>query len=200
MSDDEQLRETIDEEEDDPFFNMTYEEKLNFTSPIAQPLASKKLAKKLMKLLKKAQAKKAVARGIKDVPKNLRKGKIAPGLIVIAGDIEPVDVAAHIPMVFEEKDVPYCYVPSKRDIGLALGTKRTVALAAVERKKDYADLFDYCLEKVKAMPLPIYWTLIFLKITFCSLWLKCWIKSRRVEFTFYKDIHYKQNYNSSNHL
>lgn len=156
MSEDEQVTMANDEDQDDPFLNMSYEEKLNFTSPIAEPLASKKLAKKLMKLLKKAQAKKAVARGIKDVPKNLRKGKISPGLVVIAGDIEPVDVAAHIPLVFEEKDLPYCYVPSKRDIGLALGTKRSVALAAVERRKDFADLFDYCLEKMKAMPLPIH--------------------------------------------
>ena len=34
-------------------------------------------------------------------------------IIVLAGDINPIDVICHMPLVCEEKDIPYCYTPSK---------------------------------------------------------------------------------------
>jgi H/ACA ribonucleoprotein complex subunit 2 len=32
---------------------------------------------------------------------------------VLAGDISPIDVITHIPIVCEDNKVPYIYVPSK---------------------------------------------------------------------------------------
>ena len=37
-------------------------------------------------------------------------------LCVIAGDISPIDVITHVPVLCEEADVPYIYVPSKEVI------------------------------------------------------------------------------------
>lgn len=34
-------------------------------------------------------------------------------LCLIAGDISPIDVITHVPILCEEADVPYIYVPSK---------------------------------------------------------------------------------------
>lgn len=39
------------------------------------------------------------------------------GLCLIAGDIYPIDVISHLPVLCEEKDTPYIYVPSKHDLG-----------------------------------------------------------------------------------
>eukprot|EP00897_Mesotaenium_endlicherianum_P006075 jgi/Mesen1/5496/ME000276S04627 len=91
-------------------------------SPIAKPLAGKKLSKKALKVVKKAAKTKQLKRGVKEVVKALRKGQ--KGLCLIAGDISPIDVITHLPILCEEADVPYTYVPSKEDLGTAGATKR----------------------------------------------------------------------------
>lgn len=34
-------------------------------------------------------------------------------LCVIAGNISPIDVITHVPVLCEDADIPYIYVPSK---------------------------------------------------------------------------------------
>lgn len=49
-------------------------------------------------------------------PQGLKKGD--KGLCLIAGDIYPIDVISHLPVMCEERDTPYIYVPSKHDLGV----------------------------------------------------------------------------------
>ena len=35
-------------------------------------------------------------------------------IVLLAGDVFPIDVISHMPVVLEESDIPYCYVPSKK--------------------------------------------------------------------------------------
>ena len=89
--------------------------------PIAKPLADDKLSKKVLKLAKSATARKQVKRGVKEVVKALRKG--ATGVCVLAGDVSPVDVIAHLPVFCEDKGVGYVWVSSKEALGAAGLTK-----------------------------------------------------------------------------
>lgn len=41
----------------------------------------------------------------------------APSVCVIAGDISPIDVITPLPVLCEDADVPYIYVPSKDELG-----------------------------------------------------------------------------------
>ncbi|KAI9018422.1 50S ribosomal protein L30e-like protein [Hyaloraphidium curvatum] len=128
----------------------SYESRLKALSPIAQPLASKKLTKRLLKVVKKAAKSKNVRRGVKEVVKGLRKG--AKGIVVIAGDISPIDVITHVPILCEEADVPYCYVPSKEDLGQAGSTKRPTSCIMVVPAKGEADEgYLECIAEVKAI-------------------------------------------------
>ena len=34
-------------------------------------------------------------------------------IVVLAGDVTPIDVYSHLPVMCEDRNVPYCYVPSK---------------------------------------------------------------------------------------
>lgn len=34
-------------------------------------------------------------------------------ICIIAGDISPIDVVIHLPVMCEDRDIPYIYVPSK---------------------------------------------------------------------------------------
>jgi large subunit ribosomal protein L7Ae len=42
-------------------------------------------------------------------------------LVVIAEDVEPAEIVAHLPPLCDEKGIPYIYVPSKRELGAAAG-------------------------------------------------------------------------------
>jgi len=121
-------------------------------SKIAFPLAGKKLTKKLLKITKKGSKDKAVRRGVKEVVKALRKGE--KGLCIIAGDISPIDVITHVPILCEECDVPYVYVPSKEALGAASQTKRPTSCVIVgskARKEDDSELFDSIVTEIKAL-------------------------------------------------
>lgn len=114
---------------------------------IAQPLADEKLSKRLFKLIKKSAVKKnKLQRGLRNVQTRIRKG--GTGLCVLAGDVTPIDIYCHLPIVCEDKNIPYCFVPSKRDIAAALGAKRPCIVALIDSDEEYKELYDKCYTKV----------------------------------------------------
>ena len=131
----------------------SYEELVTLVSCIAQPLASKKLTKRLYKVVKKAQKAKKLKRGVREVVKGLRKDE--KGVVILAGDVSPIDVISHIPVFCEDKGVPYCYVPSRKELGAASLTKRPTSVVLVQQADDYKTLYDTCYSTVDALPLPI---------------------------------------------
>src|SRR5881296_4565620 len=52
-------------------------------------------------------------------------------LVVIAEDVQPPEVVAHLPIICEEKKIPYVFVPSRAQIGPAIGIDVPTASAAV---------------------------------------------------------------------
>eukprot|EP00118_Oscarella_pearsei_P025091 m.307488 g.307488 ORF g.307488 m.307488 type:complete len:155 (+) comp42347_c0_seq1:291-755(+) len=131
----------------------SYEELIKVLAPIAKPLAGRKLTKKLYKTVKKAAKKKQLRRGVKDVTKALRKGE--KGLVVIAGNISPIDVITHIPVLCEDQEVPYIYIPAREDLGAASQTKRPTSIVLVKKHEEYEENYTACLDEVSGLPLPI---------------------------------------------
>lgn len=101
----------------------------NGISVIAKPLAGEKLLKRTLKLVTKAAKAKKIRRGVKEVQKALRKKQ--KGICVLAGNISPIDVICHLPIVCEQNDVPYIYVPSKAELGIAGSTKRPTSCVMI---------------------------------------------------------------------
>lgn len=128
----------------------SYEDRCMAINVISKPLASKKSTKKLHKLIKKASSAKHIRRGVKEVVKGIRKGD--KGLAILAGDIFPLDVISHLPLLLEEHDIPYVFVPSKQDLGAAAATKRPTSCVLVKTpKKDFdaQDIFDAMMKEAK---------------------------------------------------
>ncbi|KAI6092226.1 L30e-like protein [Hypoxylon rubiginosum] len=119
--------------------------------PFALPLADEKATKKIMKSVRKAAKHKTLKRGVKEVVKSLRKSPAAgpgntafPGVVILAGDISPMDVISHIPVLCEDVNVPYIFVTSRAELGAAGSTKRPTSVVMVTEKrvggkKDKAD-------------------------------------------------------------
>ncbi|KAI1133474.1 L30e-like protein [Nemania abortiva] len=110
--------------------------------PFARPLADEKATKKVMKSVRKAAKNKTLKRGVKEVVKSLRKSPTAgpgntsfPGVVVLAGDISPMDVISHIPVLCEDVNVPYIFVASRAELGAAGSTKRPTSVVMVTEKR-----------------------------------------------------------------
>ncbi|KAK6155918.1 hypothetical protein DH2020_010166 [Rehmannia glutinosa] len=147
-------------------------------APIAKPLAGKKLCKRALKLVRRAAEQKCLKRGVKEVVKSIRRGNIGlilrpmPCLIaweqtivlftsfrntelapirlcVIAGNISPIDVITHVPILCEEANIPYVYVPSKEDLANAGATKRPTCCVLVLTKPTKGELGQEEQDKLK---------------------------------------------------
>ncbi|KAI8633950.1 L30e-like protein [Xylariaceae sp. FL1651] len=110
--------------------------------PFARPLADEKATKKVMKSVRKAAKNKTLKRGVKEVVKSLRKSPAAgpgntsfPGVVVLAGDISPMDVISHIPVLCEDVNAPYIFVASRAELGAAGSTKRPTSVVMVTEKR-----------------------------------------------------------------
>lgn len=51
--------------------------------------------------------------------------------IVLTADVEPIEIVLHLPLLCEDKNVPYVFLPSKTALGRACGVSRAVIAASV---------------------------------------------------------------------
>lgn len=143
----------LDTSQNTPATSRSYDELVELVSIIAKPMASRKLTKRLYKTVRKAKKAKKLRRGVREVVKALRKNE--KGVVILAGDVSPIDVISHIPVFCEEKEVPYCYVPSRKDLGLAGGTQRPTSVVLVQSGKEYDDVYKECHSSVSGLPMPL---------------------------------------------
>ena len=81
-----------------------------------------------------------VKRGTNEATKAIERG--ISKLIIIAEDVEPPEVVAHLPILCEENKAAYAFVPSKQDLGKALGIEVTSAAAAILDSGDAQHIID----------------------------------------------------------
>jgi U4/U6 small nuclear ribonucleoprotein SNU13 len=98
-------------------------------NPKAFPLADAQLSNKLIDLVQQASHYKQLKKGANEATKTLNRG-IAE-FIVLAADTEPLEILLHIPLLCEDKNVPYVFVPSKTALGRACGVSRPVVACSV---------------------------------------------------------------------
>ena len=81
-----------------------------------------------------------VRNGTNEATKAIERG--ISKLIVIAEDVEPPEVVAHLPLICEEQKAAYAFVPSKQELGKALGIEVTSAAAAILDAGDAQHIID----------------------------------------------------------
>jgi len=70
-----------------------------------------------------------IRKGTNETTKAIERG--ISKLVVIAEDVEPPEVVAHLPILCEERAAKYVFVPSKKDLGNALGIEVGSAAATI---------------------------------------------------------------------
>ena len=104
------------------------EEKTGFDSR-AQPLADHTLATSILDLVQQAANFKQLRKGANEATKTLNRG--ISEFIVMAADAEPLEILLHLPLLCEDKNVPYVFIPNKAALGRACGVSRPVVAASV---------------------------------------------------------------------
>lgn len=92
----------------------------------------------------------SVRKGTNETTKAVERAQAK--LVVIAEDVDPPEVVAHLPLICDERKIPYVFVPSKQKIGSAIGIDVPAAAASIVELGDSAGLVKEIskrLEEVK---------------------------------------------------
>lgn len=93
-------------------------------------------------IVEKAKKTGKVDKGVNEVTKALELG--VAKLVVVAKDVEPKEIVAHLPLLAKEKGIPYGEVDSKQKLGLAVGIGVKASAVAIidagEAKSEIAQL------------------------------------------------------------
>lgn len=102
-----------------------------------------------LSLLEKVRETGKVKKGTNETTKAIERG-IAK-LVYIAMDVDPPEIVAHIPIICEEKNVPYIYVKSKDELGRAVGIEVACASAAIINEGEMRKELSGLVEKIKGL-------------------------------------------------
>jgi U4/U6 small nuclear ribonucleoprotein SNU13 len=72
---------------------------------------------------------KQLKKGANEATKTLNRGICE--FVIMAADTEPIEILLHLPLLAEDKNVPYVFVPSKQALGRACGVSRPVIACSV---------------------------------------------------------------------
>ncbi len=87
------------------------------------------LAEKAYEVLSLAKQSGKIKKGSNEATKMIERGMAR--LVLIAEDVDPPEIVAHLPLLCEERGVPYIYVPSKEKLGKSAGIEATAAAAVI---------------------------------------------------------------------
>nr|2FC3_A Chain A, 50S ribosomal protein L7Ae [Aeropyrum pernix] len=107
------------------------------------------LAEKAYEAVKRARETGRIKKGTNETTKAVERGLAK--LVVIAEDVDPPEIVMHLPLLCDEKKIPYVYVPSKKRLGEAAGIEVAAASVAIIEPGDAETLVREIVEKVKEL-------------------------------------------------
>jgi large subunit ribosomal protein L7Ae len=72
-------------------------------------------------------------------------------LIFISEDINPAEIVAHLPLLCEEKNIPYIYIKKQEELGAACGLKVGCGSAVILEAGKAKDQIDDVINKIQAL-------------------------------------------------
>ncbi|CAG7929444.1 unnamed protein product [Penicillium olsonii] len=103
----------------------------------AFPIADETLTQSLLDLVQQSSHYKQIKKGANECTKSLNRG--TSEIVIMAADTAPLAIVLHLPLLAEDKNVPYVYVPSKMALGRATGVSRPVIAVSITTN-DASDL------------------------------------------------------------
>ncbi len=112
----------------------------------------KEVSEAAYEALRQAKQTGKIRKGTNETTKAIERGMAK--LVLIAEDVEPPEVVAHLPLICEERNVPYVFVPTKANMGPALGIDVGAASACIVETGDAQQLVDQVVGAVGKLKAP----------------------------------------------
>ena len=109
----------------------------------------KEISEAAYEALKTASESGKTRKGTNETTKSIERGRAK--LVLIAENVDPPEVVAHIPLLCEERKTSYVYVPDKRRVGEALGLSVAASSAAIEEPGEAEGLINEIISKLKGI-------------------------------------------------
>lgn len=109
----------------------------------------KDLADKVYEAVEGARDTGKLRKGTNEVTKAIERKHVV--LVVIAEDVEPAEIVAHLPALCDEKGIPYIYVPSKRELGVSAGIDVGAASIAIAEAGEATQTVKEITERIKEL-------------------------------------------------
>jgi len=87
--------------------------------------------------------------GVNEVTKMVERGSAK--LVVMAEDVSPEELLLHMPILCDEKKVPYAYVKDKKSLGDASGLKIKASCVAVISEGQVKKELDDLIKKISEL-------------------------------------------------
>lgn len=104
------------------------------------------LVKKALQALEIARDTGKIRKGTNETTKTIERGQAK--LVILAEDVDPPEVVAHVPLLCEEKKIPYIYVRSREQIGTASGIDVPSAAVSIIEPGNARDLINDIAKKI----------------------------------------------------
>ena len=104
------------------------------------------LVSPILEALRVASTSGKVKKGTNEATKAIERG--TSKLIIIAEDVEPPEVVAHLPILCQEQGAAFVFVPTKQELGNSLGIEITSAAAAILDAGDAQHIVDQIIETI----------------------------------------------------
>ena len=107
----------------------------------------KEVAEKAYQLVQVAKDTGKLRKGTNETTKAIERG-IAK-LVIIAQDVEPPQIVAHLPILCDERKISYLFVPSKLDLGKSSGLDVGSSATSIVEPGDGAGILAELLKAVE---------------------------------------------------
>ena len=109
----------------------------------------KDLSEKAYEAIEAARSTGKVCKGTNEVTKQVERGQGV--LVLIAENVEPEEVVAHLPILCDEKKIPYIYVPDKLELGKASGIEVTTSASCIIKPGKAKEMVEEIKDKLDAL-------------------------------------------------
>lgn len=99
---------------------------------------NKELQEKAYEAVEIAKRTGKLKKGVNEVTKSVERG--VAKLVLIASDINPQEVVMHLPVLCEEKEIPFVFISSKEELGNLAGLSVPTASVAIIQEGDAAGI------------------------------------------------------------
>jgi large subunit ribosomal protein L7Ae len=91
----------------------------------------------------------STCKGTNETTKAVERGQAK--LVVIAGDVDPPEVVAHLPVLCDERKIPYVFVPHKGKLGTSAGIDVPAAAACITEVGEATELVKEISSRIEEL-------------------------------------------------